>query len=321
MKKNIVNFINKLTVDRSVNNAWLPFLRISIGLYCLIHFISLLPDINLFLSVNGIIAPDIADVRSSSIVPNIFTLAKFFGYTTTTIGYTSAIIVLIKVFSVTYIIALISLILGFFTRISAALATFLHLVLLNSIVLYVYGVDYFCSILLFYCILFPVGKLVSADAMMFKNRKVNRPFANYCLLLIQTHISFSYFIGGFDKSLGINWWNGESVWKAIHLIETPQTINVDFLAKTHVFVIIGWVTIMIELFYALFMNIKKTRRFWLFLVVGMHLSIALFLGLYFFSTFMIILNISIFYLPYSEYDFSFTPVKKYKNDDLIRLPV
>ena len=58
-----------------------------------------------------------------------------------------------------------------------------------------------------------------------------------------------------EKLSGFNWRNGESVWKALHLPNFTNDFNVDVTwlgAYPWVFVILGWSTIIIELFYPLF---------------------------------------------------------------------
>jgi hypothetical protein len=313
MKRNISDTVNNWLTSKKVNFVWLPVFRISIGVFCLLHFITLLPDIRLFLSPSAIIPPDILQGKASTVVPTLYGIAKF-------LGYPSVTETIIYSFSVLYIVSLIMLAIGMFSRVSAIFATFLHLIFMNSMTFYIYGVDCFCNVALFYCIVFPVGHFYSLDQRLFKNRKFNAAFANYCLLLLQIHICIAYVFGGIDKLLGFNWWNGESVWKAIHLIESPRNINVDYLAKTPVFMIAGWATIIIELFYPVFVNIRKTRNLWLFLIIGMHLSIAFLLGLYFFSTFMVMFNMLAYYLPYYKKEVLVTkPINNQANDNSLRL--
>jgi hypothetical protein len=291
MKRNILQKVDSLVARRNVNHSWLAFLRIAIGVYCLIHFLSLLPDINIFLSENGLIAPDMAAVRASDYVPTLHSLSKKLADGLVTPQF-------INNFAILYCLSLVMLIAGVFTRFSAMAAAFLHLVLLNSMNFYVYGADFFCSILLFYCFLFPTGYQYSVDSKLFPKRKFPVVYANYCLLMLQVHVCIAYFFGGFDKMLGFNWWDGESIWKAMHMYEAPRLIDLNPLGHTPAFAIIGWLTIITEMLYPVFINIKKTRKVWLAMVIGMHLGIAMFLGLFFFSTLMILLNVCAYYFPY-----------------------
>lgn len=121
--------------------------------------------------------------------------------------------------------------------------------------------------------------------------------------MFQLHLTLVYFFSGFDKVLGFNWRNGESIWKAINLPSANQDFNFDFSFLTEypiLLVAIGWLTIVVEMFYPVFIWISKFREFWLFLTISMHLGIALVLNLYFFSTLMIIWNITNFYFVKNE---------------------
>ena len=109
------------------------------------------------------------------------------------------------------------------------------------------------------------------------------------------------FFSGLDKSIGINWYNGESVWKAVSGHNYNGIINlVNYNIPSYIYVVIGILTLITEFFYPLFININKTRKLWLTLTIGMHFSIIVFMGLYFFGTLMIILNLAAFYYPYQN---------------------
>lgn len=115
---------------------------------------------------------------------------------------------------------------------------------------------------------------------------------------MQIHLCWAYGMSGIEKLSGYNWRNGESVWKALHLpsFENPFIEQIDYLGKfSWIFVISGWAIIIIELLYPLFVNIYRTRKLWLYLTILMHVFIALFLNLYFFSAIMIVWNITNYY--------------------------
>jgi hypothetical protein len=151
---------------------------------------------------------------------------------------------------------------------------------------------------LFYCIIFPI-KEYSIDNLFFIKKPVNEISNKWSLILIQLHVSIIYFFSGLDKGIGINWYNGESVWKAVSSHNYNGIINlIDYNIPPFVFAVIGVLTVIVEFFYPVFINIKKTRKLWLTFTIGMHLSIIVFMGLYFFGTIMIILNLSAYYFPF-----------------------
>src|SRR5699024_1197535 len=111
-------------------------------------------------------------------------------------------------------------------------------------------------------------------------------------------LSIAYFSSGLLKILGFNWRNGEAIWKTVNLPYSNLDFHFDFsFLGQHplLCVIIGWIIILTELCYPLFIWYSKTRKLWLYLTISMHIGIILVLNLYFFSTIMIIWNLTAFY--------------------------
>lgn len=290
MRQKIYNFFFKET-----NYDWIIFFRISIGTFILVHFLSILPDFSALFSTHGIIPSDILDVfvpNSTITLPKIIQFASSLG-----IGEPTTILI----FQVSYILLSTLLIIGFYPQFISLFLLFLQIALIKGSSFYGYGVDYFTSMSLFYLILIPSHFKLSYHTYFDKKFSPSNitPFRR----LFQLHLSIAYFFSGFDKVLGFNWWNGESIWKAIHLPFVNKDFDFDFafLGNHPIFlIIIGWATIIIEMFYPIFIWIPKTRKIWLYLTISMHLGIALVLNLYFFSTLMIIWNITNFYFADHE---------------------
>lgn len=280
-------------------NNWLGFLRICVAFFCISQFITFCYDFELLYSKSSILIPEIANAKKDL---SPFTLLSVYeNFLVDRIDYD----VMVKLFGVVYLVSLITLLLGFYTKASAFVAVFIHFVFMKSYESFLYGVDFYVSIALFYILIFNTQNYLSLDRLFRKKNITNENFNAFCLLILRIHLCISYFFGGFDKLLGFNWRNGESVWKALHLVNNPSSIiNFDLLHNITLFTILGWVIVLIELLYPIGMNHKKTRNVWLCLIIGMHFSIALFLGLYFFAIFMIVLNVCIYYFPYLEFETS-----------------
>lgn len=278
----------------AVNNIWLGFLRVSVASFALFHFLSILPDFNNIYTFSGYVQPDIMDVSMDHFSPTLYDITLFLqrifeGITFNQVAYTAA---------AGYCIALLLLALGCFTRVSAGSALLLQLVMIKSVHFYQYGVDLFTTILLFYCLIFPTGTVYSLDNYRLK-RQDNISNTLPYLRLLQVHICIAYFIGGLDKLAGFTWHNGEAVWKATTGFNYSGFFNVTSLASFPLlFVIGGWGVIILEMMYPLFINLRKTRKLWFWMIVSMHLGIALLLGLFFFSAVMIIFSITAYYMPY-----------------------
>ncbi|MDH6251593.1 hypothetical protein M2347_001320 [Chryseobacterium sp. H1D6B] len=203
----------------------------------------------------------------------------------------------IVITKVSFVMLCLCIITGFYARTASFLLLLLQIALLKGSSFFVYGADFFTSMSLFYLILFPSDKNFSLRNFLFKrkNRNVNPTPTKR---LFQIHISMAYFFSGLDKLLGFNWWNGESIWKAVHLPYSNRDLNIDFswfAEHSYLLVIIGWSTIIIEICYPFFIWHKKTRRTWLMLTISMHLGISVVLNLYYFSAIMIIWNLTNFY--------------------------
>jgi hypothetical protein len=292
MIKNVINYPG----TAQSNNLWLIFFRCSISVLTLVNFLAIQFDFSSIFSTNAFIPPDITDVLKNSLIPSIYSihhfLKPFFNF-----SYDSVLLTI----RVIYPLVLLFLMAGLFTRVSALFSLMLQLVILNSMDFYNYGLDEFTTIALFYCFIFPVGYDFSLDKYLFKKKVSTAGYHKY-LCVFRVHVCIAYFFSGFEKLLGYNWRNGESIWKMIHGYNTLSFINLDLLYKTPLFLIAGWMTIILEMFYPLFMNMKRTRKLWLIAVVSFHVLIAFFMGLYFFSCMMIILILTAYYMPFIKED-------------------
>ncbi len=290
--------------NTTTNPQWLAFFRCGIAIISLLHFLAIMPDFNLLFSEKAIIPPDISAILRDGLLPTIYSIQQLFA---AILHYQDVLFV----FKILYPLSLLCLGFGFFTRVAACMALLLQLILFNSFEVFSYGVDVFTNIALFYCVVFPVGKLYALDNWLFKKQPIVETRIRY-LRLFQTHVCLIYFFSGFEKILGTNWRNGESVWKMAHGYNISEAIDVNRFADTPFFLIIGWATIILELLYPLFINIKYTRQFWLFSIIIFHVAIAFFMGLYFFSAVMILLNLTTYYMPYLPVNNGFHVSKVYQ---------
>jgi Vitamin K-dependent gamma-carboxylase len=291
MKKVIIKYF----AEGHYTTEWLGFLRIAVGFFALLHFMAIQPDFYLLFSYEGLVQPDILDAMHGGTVPTIVDVHEAVAKFMPTVTYNQVL----QFFRFGYLLALIGLTLGLLTRASAIVALLTQLILLNSVHFYQYGADAFTTILLFYCVVFPVGKVLSLDNRIFrKNKNVTIDTATICLRVLQVHLCVVYFIGGLDKVLGFNWRNGEAFWRAVTSHNLLNIVDLSGLKNTPFFLLGGWATILIELLYPVCIHIQRIRKLWLGLTIGMHLGIILLLGLSFFGTLMILFNLAAFYVPY-----------------------
>lgn len=265
----------------------LVLLRVGVALILLLQLFNLWPDLHSMVSSNGIVRQELQQVEVPFYIPTLSGWTHFLTQTwhipeDTGLNYIMAL----------YVLGLLSLLAGFMTRIATVIVLLCHVAFVYTLHLLSYGVDYFLTTLLFYIFIFPVSNEYAADALLFKKKKTN--YTPYVRLL-QMHLALVYLISGLAKAFGKNWWNGVSVWRAIN---RPDMVNFDtnYLSRFGLlFFIIGIATVAIEVFYILFINIRKTRRIWLTLTFLLHLGIALILQLPIFSAVMILFNTCAFY--------------------------
>ncbi len=271
---------------------FLPFFRISIALLFLVHWCATWQDFSRLYGNNGLLASDLAELFKESWIPSFNQISLALTQTFSTSE--SAHILLFHTLSLS---GAVLLALGLFTRPAAVLLLVLQLVLAKGSYLYAYGIDYFKTIALFYCCVFPVGSQLSMDNRLFRRRAVQVPNPTPFRRVLQLHLCFVYFFSGLDKALGFNWWNGEAVWKALHLPYNQTELGSMFTALASwpfLFVVMGGAVILIELCYPVFILAKRTRALWLLLTVLMHVGIMFFLNLPYFGMLMVLLNLSAF---------------------------
>jgi hypothetical protein len=200
----------------------------------------------------------------------------------------------VSIFFWSYVMVLIGLLLGWFTRIWAVLSWFCHYVIMSTIPSFVYGVDIFLHISLFYLMVMPCNKAFSLD-LRFKRTTAEPTWGStLSIRVLQVHLCLIYLSAGYEKMLAADWWNGNVLWRSLVQPDFRQ-LDFNWLAKVPwLAMALSWGTMFIETFYCIGMWIPRLRIFWLLGIIGLHIGIALFLGLYLFGLIMILLSISAF---------------------------
>ncbi|WP_223642641.1 hypothetical protein [Corallococcus sp. EGB] len=196
-----------------------------------------------------------------------------------------------------YVVALLGLLLGLHTRVSAVVAWVIHTVLLNSISFFSYGVETFAHISLFYCVVMPVGTAFSLDMRAGRLSGAPSALATLSLRVLQLHLSLIYLSTGLEKLLGPVWRDGTAIWE---VLMQPQYGQFDFawLAAVPWLVKLStWGTLAVEVGYAFCIWPRRTRGLWVALTLGMHLGIAVMMGLWMFSGMMAVLTFAAFGWP------------------------
>lgn len=193
-----------------------------------------------------------------------------------------------------YVASLTCLLIGWRTRLAASGAFLTHLMLKTSGIASTYGIDAFATITLFYCVVLPVGRALSVDVGTGRVSGAPTPLARLALRVLQVHLCVVYLTSGLEKASSPQWWNGEAIWRAAMRPDLGQfdfswLASVPWLAQ-----LFGWGTLAVEIGYAGFIWPTWTRRPWALATIGLHLGIAVSMGLGFFSAMMALLTASAF---------------------------
>jgi hypothetical protein len=288
--KNIVSRINKvyLLLTTQTNHMYLGFFRIAVGAVALLDLFSMRSGFNVFFSENETIIPQRMQFLFTEYFDYLNPLYDFLEKSNSLSLFYNTIIYL-------YVIALLLLISGTFTRFFAILATLIQLIIFKSLAVYNFGYDHFLTMSLFYCIIFPVGKVNSVDNLIFKNNNIIKYSFNY-QKVIQLHLTVVYVFSGLAKIISTSWWDGVAMWRAISTV-----YDSFFKVPPIILAIAGILTILSETFYPFLINYTKTRKLTIYAMISMHAFIAVILELPFFAAIMIVWNIT------SYYDYFYKP--------------
>lgn len=279
-----------LNPDHS-NGTFLMFLRATTGLFIIVSLLAISADFGMLHGKYGVLPGDVQNFVSSRYA---LTFSEMVTYGENLFGFRESTVVVL--YFTMYIVFALTLVVGLFTRFSALMCLILYVAITSGP--YKYGVDVFITTTLFYLVLFPAGYVKSIDNLIFKKRKPVISYTPY-LRALQINLCLIYFFAGLSKAISISWYNGYAIWKTINFADANKLLglNFDFLAEnTYLLAIISISTLLLELFYIVFIWYKKTSMYFMTGVIIMHIGIALVLNLYFFAAFMILLNLSAFYV-------------------------
>jgi uncharacterized membrane protein YphA (DoxX/SURF4 family) len=192
-------------------------------------------------------------------------------------------------------LVLVLFLIGFWTRITSALALAVVISFAYRVPEATFGLDKTTAILTFYLALGPSGTGFSVDWLFHRRRRgqaSSRPeassFANFTLRLIQVHMCIFYLFAGLAKLQGMSWWNGEAMWMTFANLEYQST-DMTWLAW-HPWVIdfLTHFSVAIEMSFCVLVWVPILRPLVLTAMVLLHVGIGTCLGLWTFSLIMCI---------------------------------
>ena len=274
------------------SDNWLALLRFGLGLQVVLYCLSIRTDWTYLLAGNGgLISRNLSETilaLESPLIPRlgwIVALGGHFG-----LGEES----ILSVVWYCLLTAGCFLFLGLFTRPAAIATWFLHLTAVKSADLLSYGMDNLTTIGLFYLMLSPLPDHLSLDWQWRKSRLKHRDLLGFWRRVLQTHVCLIYFFSGIAKCLGLGWWNGTNLWRA--LTRPPfDLISADILVRfKHFLPITGVAVWVLEIGYPFFIWHRRLRRPWIIAILLMHVGVGVTMGMYLFASIMIVLNLAAF---------------------------
>ncbi|HXA10086.1 MAG TPA: HTTM domain-containing protein [Chthoniobacterales bacterium] len=275
------------------SGCWLSLLRVGLGFQIILYAVSLRADWSDLYGARGYGLITRALVEAAFSGENFYTprlgwlvfVAKHVGLTEATT---------LSLVWVSLVVSGLLLITGWSSRLAAGVSWFLYLCSVKSGAFFAYGVDNFTTIGLFYLMIAPLPDPWSLDSRLRKRRRINPERLGFHRRVLQLHLCVIYFFSGISKSLGADWWNGNSVWRALtrppfDLVPPGLLMRFEYLLPA-----IGILVCLLETGYPVFIWMRRTRAVWLTGILGMHISIGLTMGLYLFALIMIVLNLAAF---------------------------
>jgi len=195
---------------------------------------------------------------------------------------------------IVYIASAAGLLLGWHTRAFAVATWLCHYIIMSTIPTFIYGVDIFLHIALFYLMVMPVNKAFSMDLLQRRASSLPTWQTTLALRVLQIHLCLIYFSSGYEKALVAQWWSGDVLWRALVQPDFRQYSLTWLAAYPIICKVLSWFTIVVETLYGVAVWVPRVRVLWITAIIMLHLGIGIFLGLWLFAVMMIILSLSAF---------------------------
>jgi Vitamin K-dependent gamma-carboxylase len=185
--------------------------------------------------------------------------------------------------------------LGFWTRITSALALFAAISYTSRVPAAMFGLDQINVMLALYLTIGPSGRCLSLDQWLARRRlgtaaPIPTPSvsANVAQRLIQVHMCVIYLFAGISKLQGPSWWSGEAMWRAFANLEY-QSLDMTWLAwHPWLINIMSHVSVTWEIAFCVLIWKPLWRPLMLAVAVALHVGIGACLGMWTFGLIMLV---------------------------------
>ncbi len=271
----------------------LAVLRITLVIVLLMQAWFLKDAVIPLLSRSGLVQGPLADALRMPYTPTVGWIAQLFA------PFGVSEVTCLLAICTAYVVSLVLLGLGLFTRFASVSTWFLHWTLMITGYSSAYGVDLYAHVFLFYLMFMPSGAALSLDNAFAGKSWHGTPswVARLALRTLQLHLCVSYAMSAIEKVQGVQWRTGEVLWRSLSL-PIFQQFDMSWIAQwPKLLFAASWSTLILEGFFFLFIWPKTTRKFWIAGVLSLHIGIAIFLSLHLFGLIMCVLVASAFAVP------------------------
>lgn len=244
-------------------------LRIALGILLFLFYSIRALDLNWFFSQNGVLTLDV--IADTMPMRYRFSILQVF-------TSDASLLILHTVF----LGSLLTMAMGWWPRISAAIAFLLHVSFMHRNMTIVFGADLIATFFLMYLAIARTdGKALASDSWASMLSSVALRFAQ-----IQVCIIYAY--SGWEKLKGVAWWKGEAIWT---VVANAQLARWDFGWVSHfpLFVMIAtYLTLLWEIYFVALVWVPKWRAVMLIFGVLMHVGIGVVVNIPYFAMLMVV---------------------------------
>jgi predicted DCC family thiol-disulfide oxidoreductase YuxK len=275
---------NRYGLTSEAASLWpLAAMRIIVGLVLLAQVQVLWYYRELLLDPEGPLPWSITDSWVDPLLPQLSDLVPLFAAAGLGTGAVVAVVLAIHALAAAFMVV------GYHTGVAVAVAWLTFMLVKNSSLAYSYGISWMLLISLFYCLVGPVGRVWSIDALRRRAGLETPTAATSWVVVLRLHLCLLYAAGGFAKAMGEQWWSGEALWRALYLPQFRQFDPAPLASWPALLQAATIATILSQLLYPVLVW-TRLRVVTVLVVEALHLGIAIFLGLWMFSAVMIALN-------------------------------
>lgn len=285
---------------RQTDYAQVALLRICFSLIMFTYYLSRIPDLNLFFTNQGLLPVE------------YFPNHEYFRHHFSILFYVDNLF-LIHALHAVFLLSLLFMCFGAFTRYASIVAWFLHLMFVARNPAIQYGADLVAS---FYFLYFCFAKsntrfTFCKPSIVPKENSTAAILHSMALSLMRVQLCVIYFYAGTSKLKGARWWNGSAIWD-VFTMEGLVRWDLSFIAYfPHILVAACYTTLLWEIYFPALIWTKACRKPLIVFGVLMHIGFGIFINIPNFG--LLIVSLYIVFLKEDEVDWIVSQLRECKN--------